>query len=234
MVDRPAEYLNLSEVLFLQPKNLSTLPADSPPPPPPRSPRRKQISASPVRDGSVRRHELVPHLQNSPYLRSLPSIQPPTHDEPRSARSRKTKQQSPEYFVPPPGPPSMQPVRRGVAPPLLYQERNKIFESTNKRFFKGLNHKYQRKAAMTPYGIDMEHYLECGLRRSAQNRMNEKYEDYVQTVTTNKIKTQARLHEVATDKRYTKDYQFNSKYPELRMIPVADRIARAEDSTIFI
>ncbi|OHS95092.1 hypothetical protein TRFO_38712 [Tritrichomonas foetus] len=240
MSETPYEYINFSEVLFLQPKNTGTMPTtiSSDYAREPQSARRKPKASSP-RNKSSRKHELASHLQDSPYLKGPFTIRPPTHGEPSSARSvaNNQNQRYSEVYVPPYIQRSSVPSRRkrSEGPPLLYQQRNKILSMNRNEFFKGLSSKYQKVAAMTPYGMDMTHYRECGLRRSARNRQEEEYEDMVETAATNRIKTQARLFDVQNDKRFHKDYMFNEKYPALRMIPVSDRIARSgDDSVIFI
>lgn len=202
----------------------------------------------------IRRAMLSPHLQNSPLLSGPFQIRSPdlglSSHSPRSSRgiSNSTKaSRAREYvnqttngnFVPPIVNPYSTPTsaRRDYSDSrnLLYNQRNRLLTINRQDFFNGLSHKYQDRANMTPYGMDMTVYRELALQRSERNRKKEQYDDMVETATTNRIKTQARKSEVENDKRFTRDYIINSHYPELRMIPVSDRIDRAGDeSVVFI
>lgn len=127
------------------------------------------------------------------------------------------------------------PSTRKSSEPYLYPQREKLFQSSRKEFFDGLSQKYATKAAMTPYGMDMTVYRNEALKRSKQNRQEEAEEYEFESREESRLKTQARLHEVANDKRFHKDYIFNKNYPALRMIPVKDRVDRApDDGTVFI
>lgn len=211
------------------------------------------ILSSTTGSTQIKREMLSPHLQNSPLLSGPFQIRSPDlgiSRSPRSARgvSHATKttkarnivnQTTKGNFVPPIVNPYSTPTsarQRGRSTSdsrsLLYSQRNRLLSINRQDFFNDLSHKYQNRANMTPYGMDMTIYREMALKRSEQNRKEEQYEDMIETSTTNRIKTQARKAEVENDKRFTRDYIINSHYPELRMIPVSDRIDRAGDDTV--
>lgn len=195
----------------------------------------------------VKREMLSPHLQNSPLLSGPFQIRPPDHS-PRSSRTMQQASQSStarEYvnqsskgnFVPPivnpySSPNSARSYRNSDSRNLLYTQRNRILTANRQDFFRDLSHKYSNRANMTPYGMDMTVFRNMALRKSEKNRKDEQIEDMIETAATSRMKSQARKNEVENDKRFTRDYIINKNYPELRMIPVSDRIDRAGDETV--
>lgn len=186
-----------------------------------------------VGSNQIRREMLSPHLQNSPLLSGPFKVRAPdlgvSPRSPRSARGAQhtTKTSKAREIV-------NQSAKGNIVPPivnpysiptsarqrnhstssadyraLLYNQRNRILTMNRQDFFKDLPYKYQNRANMTPYGMDMSVYRDLALQRSKQNRKEEEYEDMVATATTSRIKTQARKAEVANDKRFTRDYIIN-------------------------
>ncbi|OHT15826.1 hypothetical protein TRFO_42268 [Tritrichomonas foetus] len=116
---------------------------------------------------------------------------------------------------------------------LCYSQKTKIFNERTNQFYNDLSTKYSLQNSGLPYRVDMLSFRNEALKKSAQARKIEEEENIKQTIMLNRECSKAVSNELANDHRFHLDHIINSHYPELRMVPVTDRVTRSSDENVL-